>query len=322
MVSQGIHPDIFDSYLVGVGSGQWPYWNSPAGAFITVAAGQAESVGAVPMFTLYQMATNGDGNISDITDVGFMTGYWSQAKLMYQVLGSYGKPALVNLEPDFWGYVEKAASSAPGGNPADLPAVVTVEPECANLPNTAAGIAQCLLTLGRMYAPNVKIGFPPSLWSNQPENTGNYMIALGAAKADFSVAETSDRDAGCMEVSSPPSECSGRVGPFYWDELNQTSPNFVENQDEYQTVAAMLNLPILYWQTPLGVPSSTPGGYNQHYRDDHVDYMLKNPKQYTAINTFAIVFGAGAGSQTNISTDGGEFATLFQLYLNDPAPLP
>lgn len=321
MESQGINPDIYDSYLVGVGSGQWPYWNSPAGAFITVAAAQAESVGAVPMFTLYQMATNGDGNISDITDSSFMSAYWSQAKLMFQVLGSYGKPALVNLEPDFWGYVEAAAYNAPDGNPANLPAVVSIESECARLPNTAAGIAQCLITLARTYAPNAKIGFPASLWTNQPVTTGNYMVALGAGKADFSVAQTSDRDAGCPEVASPPPECQGREGPFYWDETNQTSPNFVENIDQFQTVATIENLPILYWQTPLGVPSSTPGGYNQHYRDDHVDYMLKNPTQYTAINTFAIVFGAGAGSQTNISTDEGEFASLFQAYLDHPAPL-
>ncbi len=50
------------------------------------------------------------------------------------------------------------------------------------------------------------------------------MKAVGADKADFIVAQTSDRDAGCWEVASPPAECTGRSGPFYWDATNQTCP--------------------------------------------------------------------------------------------------
>ena len=121
MNSQGIRPDILDTYLVGVGSGQWPSWNSPSGSYVTATAAQADTLGAVPMYTLYQMATNGDGNITDIGDATFMTAYWSQVRLMYQKIGAYGKPTLVNLEPDFWGYVE---GKAPNGDPTQLYAYV------------------------------------------------------------------------------------------------------------------------------------------------------------------------------------------------------
>ena len=82
MQSQQISPDIIDTYLVGLGPGSWPYWNSPDGAYVTYVSANDKAVGAVPMFTLYQMATNGEGNMTAVNDVAFMTTYWAQAKLM------------------------------------------------------------------------------------------------------------------------------------------------------------------------------------------------------------------------------------------------
>ena len=37
---------------------------------------------------------------------------------------------------------------------------------------------------------------------------------------------------------------------------------------------------------------------------------------------FAIVFSSGAAAQTTITTDGGQFAKLFNAYLANPAPYP
>jgi hypothetical protein len=127
-----------------------------------------------------------------------------------------------------------------------------------------------------------------------------------------------------MEVASPPPECSGRgSGPFYWDESNQTTPNYSQSIQAWSTVRGVMgNLPVLYWQTPMGVPSTTPGGTDQHYRDNHVHYMLTHPSQFTAIGVFAVVFSSGASSQTTIATDGGQFQGLFQSYLKAPAAYP
>jgi hypothetical protein len=119
--------------------------------------------------------------------------------------------------------------------------------------------------------------------------------------------------------------CSGRGnGPFYYDETNQTSPNFADEISNWSTYRSDLggNLPLIWWQTPLGVPSTTPEGTDGHYRDNHVDYMLKNTAQYADIGTFGVVFSGGAGYQTSISTDGGEFATLFDQYLSTGGVAP
>jgi len=316
--AQGIQPDVIDTYLVGVGSSSWIGWNSPSGSYVTDTANSVNAIGAIPMFTLYQMAQNGDGNISGISQSSFMDSYWSQARLMFQLIGSYGKPTLVNLEPDFWGYVEL---QAPNGDPTKLAAVVSDQPECSSLPNTASGIAACMLQLARTYAPNALVGYPESFWGEIAPQVASFMNEVGAQNGDFIVAQTSDRDAGCYEdpSSDAASVCSGRgSGPFYWDETNQTSPNFTESLTQLSTYQSGLgnNLPIVWWQTPLGVPSSTPGGTDYHYRDDHVDYMLKNASQYGNIGTFGIVFSCGADYQTSITTDGGEFATLLKQYLS------
>lgn len=323
ITSQQIHPDIIDTYLVGVGGSSWPTWNSPDGAYITQVSANVKSIGAVPMFTLYQMASRGEGNLSAINDAGFMDGYWAQVKLMYQKIGATGLPTLVNLEPDFWGFV---LAGAPGGDPTKQPARVSTVAECASQPDNVVGLAGCLMALGRTYAPKAKLGFPPSFWGRDAATVGDFMLKVGAGKADFIVAQTSDRDAGCFEASPPPAECTGRGnGPFYWDETNATnapSPSFRQNRDEWSAVRSRLgNLPILYWQTPLGVPSATPGGTPGHFRDNHVQYMLTHASEYTAIGVFAIVFSGGGSTSANITTDGGQFARLFKDYLANPAPL-
>jgi len=314
MKSQDIHPDIVERYLVGVGSGAWPTWNSPDGAYVTFSAQATDAYGAVPMFTLYQMTANGEGNLSGISDAAFMNKYWGQVRLMYQRIAEWGKPALVNVEPDFWGF---AASQAPGRDLTKMEAKVSGQPECSTLPDTVAGLGQCFVQMGRKVAPKTMIGFPPAFWNGTPVEVAAMMRAAGANQADFIVAQTSDRDAGCREVASPPAECQNGSAPFYWDATNQTSPNFHDNQKQYSDYRTALGngLPILWWQTPMGVPSDTPGGTDQHYRDNHVDYMLTNTQEYGDMHTIGMVFSAGGSHQTSISTDGGQFARLSAQYL-------
>ena len=313
MKAQKISPDIVDTYLVGVGQNAWPNWNTD-GAYVTYTAQRVQGMGATPMFTLYQMASNGDGNISGINDATFMNSYWSQVRMMYDRINALGTPVLVNLEPDFWGYVW---SQAPNHDPAQLAASVNNQQECSWLPNTAAGIGMCLVSMGRWHAPKALLGFPPSFWTGTPDVIGKEMQAVGANQADFIVAQAGDRDAGCLEAAAV-GECMGRTGPFYLDENNVQTPNFHQEQNKVAAYRDALGngLPILWWQTPLGVPSDTPGGTPNHYRDNHVDYMLRNPWEYGGLHTFAIVFGGGGVYSTNINTDGGQFARLFGQYLS------
>jgi hypothetical protein len=149
------------------------------------------------------------------------------------------------------------------------------------------------------------------------------MNAVGAQNADFIVEQTLDRDAGCFEVVPQPSYCVRTGTGWYWDETNQTHPNF---QDHLASALAyhtgIGNLPLIWWQTPEGVPSTTPGGTQFHYRDNRVHYFLTHPSELAAVGGLAVVFGAGENDQTTITTDGGQFQTLDGAYFAAPAALP
>jgi len=318
--SQALKIDIYDEYL---GIGDWTSWNSPPCDYVCVVAAAAESLGAVPMYTQYQMANDGDGNLAGLNDASFMATYWARVKLLFQDLAAYDKPALVNLEPDFWGYAER---QAPNSDPSRLSAIVSTNPDCATLQNDITGVAGCLIVMARKYAPKAYIGFPPSAWGGDSDaDVVAFMNAVGAQNADFIVEQTLDRDAGCYEVSPQPSYCSrsGSGVGLYWDESNQTHPNFQDHLASAQAYHSGIgNLPLIWWQTPEGVPSSTPGGTDYHYRDNRVHYFLSHPAELTAVGGLAVVFSTGEIHQTNIATDGGQFQLLDDAYLKAPAPLP
>lgn len=310
--AQGLKPDINDAYLVGVGADAWPTWNTPSGAYVNVAAAKADKMGAVPMFTFYQMASNGDGNISGINDPVFMEKYWANVRLLYQRLSIYGKPVLINFEPDFWGYVQQ---QSPGNDPRRLPAQVSRGSGCTGQPDNAVGIVGCLVELGRKYAPAALLGFSPSTWGGRSaQDVASYMTILGTQYADFTAVQTLDRDAGCFEVQGQ--NCSRGGSGWYWDD-NAYRSHLVEAD----TYAKTIGLPLVWWQTPMGVPSSTVGGSAGKYRDNRVQYFLTHAADLTAIGGAAVVFSVGAGGQTSIDTDGGQFKRLSEAYFANPAPL-
>lgn len=316
VLGQGLTLDIYHQYLNGVGKDSWLSWNSPAGAYVDIVAEHADLVGAVPMFTLYQMAARGDSNISGLTDPTFMGPYWQQVHLLFEKLGRYGKPALVNLEPDFWGYAQRAQP-----DPQRQPALVKINPDCTELPDTVAGMAACLLRSARLLAPRTYVGFPPSMFYDLQASDAAYMKKLGADKADFVVMQTQDRDAGCMEAQSRANSCVRNGGPWYWDESNTNSPNFAQHLAQARRYFEGLQRPLLWWQTPLGVPAAAPSN-TPPWRDNRVRYFLTHPEQLVAAGGVGVVFSQGERNQTTLRNDGGQFKTLSKAYLARPAALP
>jgi hypothetical protein len=322
--AQSLKPDIYDQYLSSFptyGHYSWDWWTEPKGSYIHQVTANAERLGAVPMFTLYQMATWGDGNIYGLPDKTFMTGYWDNVRLMFQQIKVYGKPVLVNFEPDFWGYAHRA-NADPTRHTAR---VGTANPNCVALPDTVAGMGECLVQMARDLAPNAYVGFPPSLFGDLQTNEVAYMLKVGASKADFVIMQTLDRDAGCYEAffGSESAACDRLPGTkFYLDASNLTSPNFTEEFTFARKLHEGLGLPLLWWQTPLGVPSATAGGTRNAFRDNRAEYFLTRSAELVAAGSMGVVFSPGHDTQTNINTDGGQFKRLSTQYLVAPTALP
>jgi hypothetical protein len=314
--SLGTPLDLHYQYLVGLETdGGWPTWN-PNGSYVDNLISDATAHGATAMITLYQMADQGDGNIGWINDAGAMATYWKDVRLMFQRIAASGKPVVVHLEPDFWGYVGLDNTAATGK------ASVQVT-ECPGATQDFKGLAGCLITMARAIAPKAYIGFHWSAWgSSDPSKLISMYKALGSDKTDFIAMDILDRDVGCYEAHTQ-SDCApgSSLNTTYWDETNATSPNFKDNEAQIKAITSGLNLPMILWQLPFGVPSSTPGGTSGHYRDNRVHYLFGHVDEYIGAGVAGMVFGVGAQNQTYINSDNGQFKTATTQYFASPHPL-
>lgn len=314
----GVTLDIHYAYLVGLpGEGGWPDWNA-GGTFVNILTDTADAHGVTPMFDLYTMASRGEANLDPLADDGFMGVYWETLLLLYERLADFGKPAIVHFEPDFWAFAQQQA----GGDPSSIPVrVSSLVDECSSEPDDLVGFGHCILLLGRKYAPKVLLGFHASAWAGATPDTVEFLNAVGAGSSDFIGMDMLDRDAGCFEEHVDEA-CQRDDGPWYWDETNQTSPNFHEYLAYSKEISDGLGVPIIWWQIPFGVPSDTPGGEPGAYRDNRVHYIFGHIDEFIDAGGLAAVFGVGAGNQTYITTDGNQFKDAVTSYFADPVPLP
>ena len=314
----GVTLDLHYAYMVGLpGQGGWPDWNA-GGTFVNILSDSADDQGVTPMYTLYAMASIGDGNLSGLNMDSFMRPYWDGVRLLFQRIAAFGKPALVHVEPDFWAYAQQMS----GGSPSGLPVRVTsLVPECAGMSNDLSGLGHCILELGRTLAPKAVIGFHASRWAGSAAGMVSFLNGIGAGEADVIMQDMLDRDAGCFEAHTDPA-CQRDDGPWYWDESNQTSPNFHEYLDWAKAISDGVGKPIIWWQVPFGVPSGTRGGTSGHYRDNRVHYIFSHIGEFVAAGGLGVTFGTGAGNQTYITTDGNQFKNAVTAYFAAPVTLP
>jgi hypothetical protein len=313
----GTKLDLHYAYMVGLpGQGGWPDWNAN-GEFANILSDSAARNCVTPMYTVYSMAAWGDGNLAGLADAGYMGAYWNAAKLLFQRIAVFGKPAVVHLEPDFFAYAQMQSNGQPDSRAVRLRGLAS---DCDAHPENLVGMGRCWITLARKYAPKALVGFHVSQWGGSPPDLVRFFNAIGAADTDLIFMDMLDRDAGCFEVGNDPN-CT-RQGEFYWDETNQKSPNFHEYLAYAKQLSDGLSKPILWWQVPFGVPSDTPGGTPGHYRDNRVKYIFSHIDEFIAAGGMGVTFGVGAGNQTDWKTDNGQFKNAVTAYFQNPVRLP
>jgi hypothetical protein len=292
----------------------WESWNADGG-FPKIIGTLDMGKGVVPMSSMYGVTGKGENNFDVLVDDSYMTPYWASAKTLLQRYAELATPAIVHLEPDFWAYGQQKSKGDPSTVPAHL------SPECDGLPPDLSGMARCWFKLARDLAPKVVMGLHASEWGGGSGNdVGAFLNKLGVAEADLVIIDMLDRDAGCFEDHTL-DQCM-RDGSFYLDETNQTSPNYAERLDFAKQVSTTTGKPILWWQLPFGVPSDTPGGTPGHFRDNKVHYVFSHIQELIDAGGLGATFGVGAGNQTFVDTDGGQFDTAVKAYFAAPVALP
>jgi hypothetical protein len=338
--------DIHYTYLNGYSDrGGWSTWN-PNGTFATILADACQRNGGLaPMFSYYQLALEYENGNDVLRDPDRMHVYLSDVRLLFQRLGEYGHPALVQFEPDFFGYLQnrlRMMGTTPDAYSAELHFADV--PECASVPNTAAGLVECFVRMRDALAPMTLLGLHASSWGDYWDDTSAspaeiethaqgvaaFLTAMRADLVEFVTVEALDRDAGFWETNGGMAGmCSitmGSRGAVYWDETNATRPNFSDHLHWVSALTTAVGRPALWWQIPFGVPATTCGGVgggsDGHWRDDRVHYFFAHPGELVAAGAFGMVFGTGADRQTDWTTDGNAFHDAANAYTASPTALP
>ena len=308
----------------------WQYDLDPPGAYVRefTATCAMASPPQVPMITYYQLfQSSGVGQgapevTQAATNATFMSAYFDDWRFLLQQIGQ--TVALLHIEPDFWGFAEQTGTAATA-----LPAAVASANaiDCSAMPNTIAGMGQCMISMVRRYAPHALVALHASAWSTnvdvslntsatldvagEAQKTAAFLAACGETEADFVVVETSDRDAGYYQCV--------KNEDTSWDATNTKLPTFHQDFAWVTALTEALGKPALYWQTPLGnmiVPDVCPepdaGTITWH--DNRVDYFLANMKELAGAHVVGAAFGAGQGDQTTPDTDDNNLVTKTKAY--------
>jgi hypothetical protein len=316
-------------YLAGgVNTGStWQSWATGGGSFVTNFINDSIVNGVIPVFSYYELrqsqpgAGQGDEKsafLANLNNAQTMRAWFADLKVFFQRAGETGQPVVLQLEPDLWGYVQVQG----GDDAADVSAQVaaTGMDELRGLPDTAAGVAQGVKRLRDAYAPQVRLGYPVSIWGTGKDiaasNEGDEAIdALSARssrfyrslKTGFDVlfTEVADRDAGYAVKRD------GRnPDDVWWDDDDwKRFARFVGN------VHADTQLPVAVWQIPLGntlyrAVDDTP----HHYADNRVQWLLggndrAHLRTLLGAGVVALLFGSGQADGTCACDAAGDGVT-------------
>ncbi len=307
-------------YLSGganTGTG-WATWTEGGGSFVPDFIDDSVSHGSLPVFTLYQLRESTPGRAMDeaagiranLSSTATMAAYFKDVRLFFQKAGSTRQQAVLHVEPDVWGYIERRSRRASA-----VPVQVsrTGLRELGGLPNTAAGLAQAFVRLRDRYAPSVLLGYHLSDWGTGEDIADSdpadaridelagvasaFFVSLGA-RFDLIFAEQDNRDNGYAQARE------GDGGASVW-----SPADFVRQARFLRGVSSATARSIVLWQLPLG--NAAQPDRPKHYRDNRVQTLLGSGgadirMAYIRAGVIAMLFGKAFDDATCACDDDGD----------------
>jgi len=347
LTGSGAAWDARYQYLAGgVNTGDgWAGWNTPAGQFAAYYMAASGGANVLPVFTYYQLlqsnphsgGTEWEQDYNNLNNAATMAAYYADFALLLQKAAAYGRPVLIQVEPDLWGFMEGRAGA--GGSAAGVSAAVASSgySAVAAYPNNGQGFAQALLHLRDSLAPNALLAIHASPWAwggadigishdaaldpaQVGQTVGAFLLTAGLAGNpaglstwDLVFTDLSDRDAAYYQ------NVQGDGGAHWWDLTDTAFPNFAR----YRAYVAALNQTtarrIVLWQIPVGntvmrSADNSPG----HYQDNRTQGLLGNGgaalPAWVDAGVVGLLWGAGQGDQTHPTDSHSDGLT-------NPAPI-
>ncbi|MCW2968227.1 MAG: hypothetical protein JWM71_1999 [Solirubrobacteraceae bacterium] len=316
----------------GVNTGRgWTTWAAGAGSFVSGYILDSEASGFMPVFSLYQIRQSLPGSSNPAEDQGdllnlrtraTMRAFFTELQLFYTHAALASGPVVLHVEPDLWGYVQRAAQ---GDDAATVPAQVasTGLPDLAGLPNTAAGLAQAVVRLRNKYAPNVVLGYHLSIWGTgvdiarqDPSDARVDQLAASStafyrslhANFDVLFAEYADRTAGYAKAVDGD-------GDAWWD-----AADFERHARFLGDVSSAVDRRVVLWQIPLGNRIMRAENNTRfHYQDNRVEWLLgpasrAHLQTYERAGVIGLLFGKAQPNDTCACDDAKDGLT-------NPAPI-
>jgi hypothetical protein len=329
MTSSGVPWHYRYQYLVGgvnTGTG-WETWNSPSGAFALyyMQASTTAPASYIPMLVYYELLQSKPGtgsgesgiDYANLNDTSTMSAYFGNFKLLLQQAHSYGQTAVIDVEPDFWGYMEQRAAGG-GANTVAAAVASSGYPDAAGMPNTVQGFAWTLLKMRDAYAPNALMVIDASPWATGTDISSSTSSSLnitaladaqaaflnsagmvgnpsGVSSWDVVSTDPDDHDAGWWEAMG----YTNAGFTHWWDPTNKTFPNFSRWLAWVGELHLKTGRPLLAWQVPVGnqyylTMNNTCG----HYQDNIAQYFLSHVSDLSSAGLLAVLFGSGNSCQT------------------------
>jgi len=309
---------------VNTGAG-WETWNSPPGQFATFYMSDSDSIGAIPVFTYYELlqslpSTGGtelDRDYSNLNNTSTMKAYYTNFALLMTMAKAFGKPVVVHVEPDLFADMEQKAA---GGNASAVSASVASSSYTGlgALPNTFQGFTWALLTLRNAIAPNVILATHASAWASGVDIGLNTDPTLNlAANADTVAAFLNSAGIAANPTGTTfdvvfndvADRDSGTPSGHWWDRNDTNLPDFKQWLTWITELHAKTARQMVVWQVPVGnqyfdTMNQTPG----HYQDNRAEYFLSHVSALQAAGIVAVLFGSGGNDNsttyTNAKGDG------------------
>ncbi|MBX5440573.1 MAG: hypothetical protein IRZ32_03495 [Solirubrobacteraceae bacterium] len=296
--------------------GGWTTWATGSGSFVTGFVEDSVAAGMVPVFSYYMLRQSRPGAsrsderqaiVENLADRATMRAWFEGLRLFFERAGATGQAAVLQVEPDLWGYVQQTGGDDAAGVPAKVAA--TGLPELAGLPDTAAGVARAVKRLRDRLAPKVRLAYPVSIWgtgkdiaiSNEDDASvdalaGRSVRFLRSLRTSWDVlfTEVADRD------SAYAVKRDGRdPADVWWDDAD-----FRRYTRYIGRLHRATRLPIVVWQIPLGntlyrAIDDTP----HHYADNRVQWLLggghrAHLRRWVRAGVVALLFGSGQDEGT------------------------
>ena len=336
MHHSGVPWDMRYMYLTKGWANNWGYGQYD-GAFARGYMRDAASDGFIPVLTWYQMNGEPGGGeaqyLAKVQNAATMKTYFADFKLLMQKAKEFGKPVIVHVEPDGFGFLEQQSKDKP-----DAAAAVasTGLPELAGLPNTVAGWGLAFLQLRKAAgASNVILAVHISSWATGVEFATHDVAAPLQPVVDKAYAFLAPMGLGANQTGATWDLLTGdpldRDADFYvktqgvnpWWNAGDSAPIFSASFNRYAEWLRIWNQKAgkrwLLWQIPVGNSNHLNVNNNnkdrEGYKDNRAEYFLANGtehlRKFASMGVVALLFGAGAGGQSSYQNDTWTDGHLF-----------